>query len=383
MVCVVMVRARVTALSITLTGDTPPSEFRIFTSGEVDTVKGKFIFDALSAKQVMAEYRAHGIDLMVDYDHAALGGTGADPALASRAAGWFELEVRNGELWAVNVRWTPPAHEALSRKEWRFMSPAFEVRDGRIVSLMNVALTNLPATRRLEALMPASITALGVNAMDPELAKKALDVVTQADGDAALALLADILAAAAGGEAPSSEPTDAPVEEPVEELADPPAPAPAKDDEDKETVAASIASMLRMTGATSMLNLSERVTKLVALEAEHEKNVAALAKERATLELAKRKENAVTLTKLGAETPATTGLAKGKLCKRLLDEPLDEQNARVAALLASRGGKLPETPKTPTAEVVELSDREVALCKEKGLTPAQYLANKNKLLRKA
>lgn len=140
-------------------GGEPPKEFRIFTAGKVVTTKGTFTFDQTAAKAVMAEYAAHGIDLAVDYDHASLGGSSADPAQAGKAAGWFNIELRNGELWAVNVRWTEPAAQALRAKEWRFMSPAFSTdKDGRVTSLFNVAITNLPATRRLEPLMAASKT---------------------------------------------------------------------------------------------------------------------------------------------------------------------------------------------------------------------------------
>ncbi len=150
-------RNRVTALSIVLQGDEPPNEFRIFTSGKVETTKGTFTFDEEAAKSVMAEYAAHGIDLMLDYAHASIDADVApDPANAGKAAGWFNLEVREGELWATNVRWTEAAAEALRSKEWRFMSPAFEVKEGRIATLLNVALTNIPATRKLKPLVAAA-----------------------------------------------------------------------------------------------------------------------------------------------------------------------------------------------------------------------------------
>jgi len=147
-------------LAITLGADEGaalPTEFRIFTAGTVETTKGSFVFDADSIASVMAEYKAHGIDLMVDYAHASIDACDArDPAEAGKAAGWFNLEVRDGELWAVNVRWSTAAAAALAGKEWRFMSPAFAVKDGRIVSLLNVALTNIPATRKLEPLVAAA-----------------------------------------------------------------------------------------------------------------------------------------------------------------------------------------------------------------------------------
>ncbi len=202
----------ISRLSIALAGDEPPNEFRLFTAGTVDTVKGSFVFGPDEAEAVMAEYKTHGIDLMIDYDHASLG-VGVDPALSGKAAGWFNLEVRDGELWAINVRWCPPAAEALRRKEWRFMSPAFSTDGDRIVSVMNVAITNLPATRRLEPLMAASVTALGENGMTVEeflAVCKALDVDMSGSLDDALAKIK--------GEKPEEKPKEEPKPE-VEPLA--------------------------------------------------------------------------------------------------------------------------------------------------------------------
>jgi phage I-like protein len=113
-----------TTLSSAVASDEPPKEFKIFSAGKVETTKGTFTFDDVAAKSVMAEYAKHGTDLMIDYDHASLADAAIDPALAGKAAGWFDLELRNGELWAVNVRWTPAAEAALRAKEWRYTSPA-------------------------------------------------------------------------------------------------------------------------------------------------------------------------------------------------------------------------------------------------------------------
>ena len=102
-------------LNIALPGS-PPTEFRIFTAGSVETSKGTFLFDGVAAAAVMAGAREQGNELMVDYNHESLNGAPVDPALAGKAAAWFDLELRMGELWAVNVRWTPPAAAALSAK---------------------------------------------------------------------------------------------------------------------------------------------------------------------------------------------------------------------------------------------------------------------------
>lgn len=377
------------ALSIVFTGDEPPSEFRIFRAGPNETLRGTFLFDEAAAKSVMAEYEAHGIDLMLDYGHASIVSDGADPALAGRAAGWFCLEVRNGELWAVNVRWTPAAAQALRNKEWRYMSPAFtaDVESGRVLALTNVAITNLPATRRLEPLMAASITALGA-AMNPDQVSKAIDALEAGDAQAALAILKEIIVEAAGGD-PDATTEDAPP--PVGDGgADEATEPPAMMSEDKAAVAASISTLARITDTTT---LSAAVGVIETWRASHiklEAETKKLAAERAAMELAKRKENAVTLTKLGAETPHTTGLAKGKLCKRLLDEPLDEQNARIASLLAAKGGKLPDPPKPPPGtpgtgasagesksfivdgQTVTLDARELKICADEKCDPQMF-----------
>lgn len=159
----------------------PPTEFRIFPAGKFSTRKGEFLFDDQAAASVMAGYQQHGVDLMIDYDHAAL----AAPAVRAIAAGWFNLEMRNGELWAVNVRWTPDGAEHLSKGEYRYFSPLFnaEEKTGRITDVIDNALTNTPAIDNLPALVAAS-THAKESEMDPEL-KKAQDRVAELERQSA------------------------------------------------------------------------------------------------------------------------------------------------------------------------------------------------------
>lgn len=188
-------------LDLPFGSDEPPTEFRIFTAGKVVTSKGEFIFDAKAAKSVMAAFADQGNELMVDYDHASLSPMPVDPARAGIAAGWFGLELRDGELWAVNVRWTPPAIEALKRKEWRYMSPAFRTDGKRIAALINVALTNIPATKRLEPLMAAS--AVTEKRMDLTKVLAALGLSADASEEDVLKKLAERSAPAKAAPAPA------------------------------------------------------------------------------------------------------------------------------------------------------------------------------------
>jgi hypothetical protein len=186
-------------------GDEPPTEFRVFTAGTVVTSKGRFTFDEKAAKSVMAAYHDQGNELMVDYDHASLLPLSLDPALSGRAAGWFGLELRNGELWAVNVRWTEPASEALRRKEWRYMSPAFRTDGKRIAALINVALTNIPATKRLEPLMAASAVT-EEKSMDLSTVLAALGLSADATEENIKAKVAELSAAKTHAPAPAALP---------------------------------------------------------------------------------------------------------------------------------------------------------------------------------
>jgi phage I-like protein len=124
-----------------------PSELRLFAAGENQTLKGSFFFDATSAKEVLASYQAHGVKLSFDYDHAMLDRKPVDPSKSGKSAGKFELAIRDGELWAVNIKWTPAAKQAIEDGEWMYVSPAFKADESnRILRLVNCALTNLPAT---------------------------------------------------------------------------------------------------------------------------------------------------------------------------------------------------------------------------------------------
>lgn len=139
-------------------GDALPTEFRLFTAGEVRTEKGVFVFDEEAAELVLQGVERRKTALMLDYNHASLDPKPLDPERAARAAGWHDVELRNGELWATNVRWTEAAAAGIRAKEWRYYSPAFldDPKTGRIVDYINCALTNLPATHDLTPLVAAS-----------------------------------------------------------------------------------------------------------------------------------------------------------------------------------------------------------------------------------
>lgn len=134
----------------------PPTEFRIFKAGVNETSKGSVLFDAKAAADVMACYQREGVELMVDLNHESLEAAARPDSPDARA--WFKLELRGGELWAVDVRWTPDGERRLREKTQRYISPAFNMnkKTGRVASVLNVALVAMPATFHAVPLVAAS-----------------------------------------------------------------------------------------------------------------------------------------------------------------------------------------------------------------------------------
>lgn len=190
---------------VVITAKVPPTEFRIFSKGAIETTKGVFLFNDEAATLVLAAAADYGNEYCLDYCHAMMTGPqyGNDPAEAGKAAGWYGLELRNGELWAVKVRWTPAAAEKLIALEFRYTSPAFDYRsDGTIIELLNVALTNTPATKDLEPLMASRDTGRRAQLekpMNPEMLK----ALAKALGLAETATPEEMMAAAAKLAAPA------------------------------------------------------------------------------------------------------------------------------------------------------------------------------------
>lgn len=152
-------------------GQDPPSEFRIFSQGTNETRKGPLVFDDIAASLVMDAYRRTGRQRLAgDWEHASLA---MDFELANGgapASHWFALEVRNGELWATDVKWTERAFEQLQRGEYAHFSPAVRVdfETNRVIEFISNALTNNPATIGQAQLIAASNSAASAAATPSE-----------------------------------------------------------------------------------------------------------------------------------------------------------------------------------------------------------------------
>lgn len=377
-----------------------PTEFRIFVQGWNDSEKGKYLFDAEAAKDVMDAYQAWGVDVAIDLEHQMLiDGPSVDPT-ARDARGWCKLEVRNGELWAVGVTWTPDGDARLAQKRQRYVSPAFtsDPKSKRITQIINIAITALPATHNTPALVAASLSGVG---MDPKKISEALDALIAGDAEKCMELLKGIIAAAAGGD-PDASTEDAPppvgdggADETTESAAPPPAATDPAATDEKKVVAAAAARLTRLSGKAT---LTEAISEIEVWRTSHlevEKERQKLAAERETLESAERRRLCVELITLGAEFPATVwidSLAKIPVLKpRWAKLSLAELKSTVAEQRAARASKRgqPSPPRgdaSPTTgdedaavktftvdgKSVSLSARELAICAETKCEPATF-----------
>lgn len=380
------VRPIIRALS-TAIGKNPPREFRIFPAGVTPHKNDgpPVLFDAEAASAVMAEWQAHGADVMVDLEHLSIEKESTRPD-ANDARAWFKLELRRGELWAVDVRWTPDGAKRLANRTQRYISPAFlqDQKTGRVRSLLNVGLVAMPAMYGMDPLVAASVrrvapairrASVTTDTMDPELIKAALEALESGDQAKALEVLKSLIAAAAGGgAAPEVPPPDA-------LNTDTPSP---DSEEDEPVVPASVNAL----AASIRTELMAEIQKLSA-------SLKGLTDVRDSEDLEARRGLIGELIALNVETPALAW--QGDAAKRIpvarlsaASEPLESMRARVIALKATRSkdptpptsSRVPEGEIDVDAEVAKLSPSVLATLKQQNRDPKEFVVAKANAVRR-
>jgi hypothetical protein len=151
----------------------PPVAFRIWRFGENMTDHGMTLFSERSAALLMAEQAARGNPYSIDIDHMSL--DPCAPLANHKAVGRHRLEVREGDgLWAVMVELCEMIRSGLAcdPPEWLSFSPAYDLdKDtGEVISYINTAITNNPATWNVTQL--ATRTGLLIGDSTMALSKK-------------------------------------------------------------------------------------------------------------------------------------------------------------------------------------------------------------------
>ncbi len=133
-----------------------PTRILIAPWGDVESTQGQFFVDGQAVAATIEQFREHGTDIPIDFEHQTLGGTYASPDGLAPAAGWIKdlIGIESVGLMA-DVEWTELGLEHLQKRQYRYLSPVALIRksDRRLVGLHSAALTNKPAIVGMEALV--------------------------------------------------------------------------------------------------------------------------------------------------------------------------------------------------------------------------------------
>ena len=120
------------------------------TNGAVEEVIDQEVIDHL-----VAEYNANPVELLMDIDHKSMR---APEERDTTAAGWIYGLVAVKDLGRLSglygkVKWTDVGRHLVESRQYRFISPVFEVDEGRPVRIINAALTNRPALSTISPIL--------------------------------------------------------------------------------------------------------------------------------------------------------------------------------------------------------------------------------------
>ena len=124
--------------------------------GEVESTRGNFVVDQEAMDATIEQFREHGTDIPIDFEHQTLGGPYTSPDGLAPAAGWIKDLVGVDTVGLLaEVEWTQLGLEHLHKRQYRYLSPVALIRksDRRLVGLHSAALTNKPAIVGMEALV--------------------------------------------------------------------------------------------------------------------------------------------------------------------------------------------------------------------------------------
>jgi len=134
----------------------PAGAFRAYDGRPAEVVAWNL--DADGARKIMADLATRQAPYVIDYEHQTL--NKAQNGQPAPAAGWFDsVEWREGDgLYMKGIKWTAKASAMIEAREYRYLSPVmkYSEKNGNVVGLHSVALTNDPALVGLSDLAAAS-----------------------------------------------------------------------------------------------------------------------------------------------------------------------------------------------------------------------------------
>ena len=144
------------------TSENPPTEFLLFPFGETQATmfggqRESVFLSPENGQKIVEEWSRRLNKGHFDYDHAIL----RDNPEGTPSAGSFKIDLRADGLWVTDIVWTPRMLKYFKDKEIQYTSPYFQTEEGSdgkqyVTALLNVAVTNWPATDQLRPLIALS-----------------------------------------------------------------------------------------------------------------------------------------------------------------------------------------------------------------------------------
>lgn len=118
--------------------------------------KGGWYVDDTNGYALAEQINQSKIKMMIDYEHQTL--FIAQNGQGNPAAGWInKADYISGEGLFADVEWTAKASQQIKGKEYRYISPYFYTdNDGKVLEVINAALTNRPALHELHEAIATS-----------------------------------------------------------------------------------------------------------------------------------------------------------------------------------------------------------------------------------
>lgn len=138
--------------------DFTQGDVQIMPPGRVELADGEhLIVTEGAADRLVKAFKAHGVDLPVDLDHATV--YRAPKGQAAPAVGWVKSLSFNSDRGIVgSIDWTSDGAGYVHDRQYKYLSPVvfYDESSREVLRLHSVGLTNKPAIQHAEALKAAS-----------------------------------------------------------------------------------------------------------------------------------------------------------------------------------------------------------------------------------
>lgn len=338
-------------------GRTASSEVRLVPAGNFRAKDGRphevptgWRLNQQLAERIIARSSLRADQLVIDYEHQTLNSeTNGQPA---PAAGWIDqakLEWRDDGLWATNVTWTAAAKAAIEADEYRYLSPVmlYNLKTGDVLDIQMAALTNYAAIDGLHDLAARAAARFSFNQPQPEDSTVDRDELIKLLGlkaDASDEAIQVALKAATGAQAQLAALRG--------ELAI------GEDDEPKAAIAA-----LKAKATSAAPDMTQFVPK--AVHDETRTQLAALKANSETSEVERLIKEGMDDGRIAGKATADWLRTQGLVA---LKAHLDDAPSLAALKGIQTKGKPPEGDDKDG----ELSEAELAVCKNMGIDPKAY-----------